>query len=98
VVVMMFVVLIGGIGTLEGPIVGVIIYFTLRELVTVVFNLSAGWYLVGLGLAAIGVMLFEPAGVWPLLRKRLGGDWLSVRRQPPATRPIGGTASDPAAV
>jgi len=98
VVVMMFVVLIGGIGTLEGPIVGVIIYFTLRELVTVVFNLSAGWYLVGLGLAAIGVMLFEPAGVWPLLRKRLGGDWLSVRRQPPATQPMGGTAGDPAAV
>jgi branched-chain amino acid transport system permease protein len=98
VVVMMFVVLIGGIGTLEGPIIGVVIYFALRELVTVVFNLSAGWYLVGLGLAAIAVMLFEPAGVWPLLRKRLGGDWLSVRRQPPAAAIPAEAAGDPTAV
>jgi branched-chain amino acid transport system permease protein len=98
VVVMMFVVLIGGIGTLEGPIVGVVIYFALRELVTVVFNLSAGWYLVGLGLAAIAVMLFEPAGVWPLFRKRLGGDWLSVRRQPPAAAIPAAAAGDPTAM
>ena len=84
VVAMMFIVIIGGIGTLEGPILGVVIYFALRELLTVAFGLTGGWYLVGLGLVAIATMLFEPAGLWPLLRARLGGDWLSVRRHPPA--------------
>src|SRR5437879_10363894 len=84
VVAMMFIVIIGGIGTLAGPIVGVVISFALRGLLTVAFGLTGGWYLVGLGIVAIGTMLFEPAGLWPLLRARLGGDWLSVRRRPPA--------------
>ena len=83
VVEMMFIVLIGGIGTLEGPVLGAVIYFALRELVTIAFGLSAGWYLVGLGTVAIATMLFEPAGLWPLLRDRLRVDWLSVRRIPP---------------
>lgn len=83
VVAMMIIVIIGGIGTLEGPILGVIIYFALREALTVVFGLSAGWYLIGLGLVAIAAILFEPDGLWPLVRGHLGGDWLSVRRDPP---------------
>ena len=32
-------------------------------------------------------MLFEPAGLWPIVRDRLGIDWLSVRRVPPAPAP-----------
>ena len=85
VVAMMFIVLIGGIGTLEGPILGTIIYFALREAVTVAFGLSAGWYLVGLGVVAIAAMLFEPAGLWPLLNRRFRIEWLTVRRRPPAS-------------
>ena len=42
VVAMMFIVIIGGIGTLEGPILGVVIYFALRELLTVAFGLTGG--------------------------------------------------------
>ena len=92
VVAMMIIVIIGGIGTLEGPIVGVIIYFTLREALTVVFGLSAGWYLIGLGSVAIVAILFEPDGLWPLIRGPLGGDWLSVRREPPAAARIAAAA------
>ncbi len=95
VVAMMIIVIIGGIGTLEGPILGVIIYFALREALTVVFGLSAGWYLIGLGLVAIAAILFEPDGLWPLVRGRLGGDWLSVRREPVA--PLRPEASAPSA-
>ena len=51
------------------------------------WGLSAGWYLVGLGMVAIATMLFEPAGLWPIVRDRLGIDWLSVRRVPPAPAP-----------
>jgi len=96
VVAMMIIVIIGGIGTLEGPIVGTIIYFALREVLTVVFGLSAGWYLIGLGLVAIAAILFEPDGLWPLIRGRLGGDWLSVRREPPTPLMIAvaGTAAE----
>jgi branched-chain amino acid transport system permease protein len=96
VVAMMFIVLIGGIGTLEGPILGTVIYFALRELVTIVWGLSAGWYLVGLGMVAIATMLFEPAGLWPIVRDRLGIDWLSVRRVPPTPPPsVAGRAAAP---
>jgi branched-chain amino acid transport system permease protein len=87
VVAMMFIVLMGGIGTLEGPILGTAIYFALRELITVVFSLSGTWYLIGLGAAAMAAMLYAPAGLWPMIRDRWGLDWLSVRRRPPVRAP-----------
>jgi branched-chain amino acid transport system permease protein len=84
VVAMMFIVLMGGIGTLEGPILGTIIYFALREIITVVFQLTGSWYLVGLGAVAMATMLYAPAGLWPLVQDRLAIEWLSVRRHPPS--------------
>jgi branched-chain amino acid transport system permease protein len=83
VVYMMFIVIIGGIGTLEGPIVGVIVFFGLREILTDQLSLSAGWYLVALGLVAVIIMLWSPRGLWPVLRDRLGLELLSVRRLSP---------------
>jgi branched-chain amino acid transport system permease protein len=83
VVYMMFIVMIGGIGTLEGPIIGAVIFFGLRELVTVQFGISAGWYLVALGTAAVIVMLWSPKGLWPPLRDRFGLEFLGVGRKAP---------------
>jgi len=83
-VIMTFVVVIGGIGTLEGPIVGTLIYFAIRQITTSVLGLPGSWYLVALGLAAILTMLFAPQGVWPLLRNRFKLDWLSVRHKAPS--------------
>jgi branched-chain amino acid transport system permease protein len=80
---MLFIVIIGGIGTLEGPIIGAIIYFALRELVTGVLLLSAGWYLVILGIVAVVTMLVAPRGLWPVISNYLGVEPLSVRRRPP---------------
>jgi branched-chain amino acid transport system permease protein len=80
---MLFIVIIGGIGTLEGPILGAIVFFALRELITGVFELSAGWYLVALGIVAVATMLLAPRGLWPLVRDYFGIELLSVRRQPP---------------
>ena len=85
VVIMLFVVIIGGIGTLMGPILGTIVYFALRELITIGLGLSAGWYLVTLGVAAVATMLFAPRGLWPLISGHLGIELLSVRRRPPAS-------------
>jgi len=79
-VVMTFVVIVGGIGTLEGPILGAAIYFALRQLLTVVFPLSGTWYLVAMGVVAVATMLLAPRGLWPVIRNRAGVDWLTVRR------------------
>lgn len=84
VVYMMFIVMIGGIGTLEGPIIGTVIFFSLRELITDQLAFSAGWYLVALGTVAVIVMLWSPRGLWPPLRDRFGLKLLAVGRTAPS--------------
>lgn len=63
-----FVVIIGGIGTIEGPILGALIYFALREWLAD----YGTWYIITLGLIAIAAMLFAPQGLWGLVAGRLG--------------------------
>ncbi|MBE0596987.1 MAG: branched-chain amino acid ABC transporter permease [Desulfuromonadales bacterium] len=63
---MIFVVVIGGIGTIEGPIIGIIIYFILREYLSD----YGTWYMITLGTVAIGVMLLVPDGIWGLIAKK----------------------------
>ncbi len=85
VVAMMFIVVIGGIGTLEGPIIGTVLYFGLREGFAAWAGVSGSWYLVAMGLVAIAVMRFAPRGLWGWARERWGWQGLSVRRaHPPA--------------
>ena len=78
---MIFIVIIGGIGTLEGPIVGTAIYYGIRELLTNVFALSGSWYLVTLGAVAVTAMLVAPRGIWPFVRDHFGIEWLSISRK-----------------
>lgn len=61
-----FIVVIGGIGTLEGPIIGTLLFFALREVLADYGTI----YLLILGLVAILVMLKAPKGVWGLIRDR----------------------------
>ncbi|MEL6564965.1 MAG: branched-chain amino acid ABC transporter permease [Pseudomonadota bacterium] len=61
-----FIVVIGGIGTLEGPIIGTLLFFALREVLADFGTI----YLMVLGLVAIVVMLQAPKGVWGLIRER----------------------------
>jgi len=61
-----FIVVIGGIGTLEGPIIGTLVFFLLRETLADFGTV----YLMVLGLVAIVVMLKAPKGVWGLVRER----------------------------
>ncbi|KQV90493.1 branched-chain amino acid ABC transporter permease [Rhizobacter sp. Root1221] len=64
VVMMMFATLIGGIGTIAGPIVGVLVWYALRELLTTAFGLQGGWYLIAMGGVAIAASLYAPRGLW----------------------------------
>ncbi|MFY2822491.1 branched-chain amino acid ABC transporter permease [Ruegeria sp. MALMAid1280] len=61
-----FIVVIGGIGTIEGPILGTIIFFILREIAAD----WGSWYLIVLGGIAVSVMLFAPKGIWGLISAR----------------------------
>ncbi len=55
---MIFIVVVGGIGTIEGPILGTAVFFVLQELLA-----DYGvWYLIALGAVAVIVMLWAPAG------------------------------------
>ncbi len=79
-----FIVVIGGIGTLEGPIVGVLVFYLLQKLLGDYGTL----YLMALGLAAILIMLLAPRGLWGLFSDRTGIQLFPVRR-----RLTGGTFS-----
>jgi hypothetical protein len=66
--VIIFIVTIGGIGRVEGPIIGTIVFFLLRE-----FLADLGTtYLIVLGIMAIAVMIFAPQGLWGFVANRFG--------------------------
>jgi branched-chain amino acid transport system permease protein len=71
---MIFMVLVGGIGTFEGPIVGAIILYLLQSYV----SNSGVWYFVMLGVIAIAVALFLPKGFWGTLQERFNLQLLPV--------------------
>jgi branched-chain amino acid transport system permease protein len=63
---MIFMVLVGGLGTFEGPILGALIFFAIQY----EFADLGAWYLIGLGLVAVAFALFLPRGVWSLTGRR----------------------------
>ncbi|MDO9134296.1 branched-chain amino acid ABC transporter permease [Hydrogenophaga sp.] len=80
----LFIVVLGGIGTLEGPILGVLVYMLLREN----FAELGAWYFIGLGLLAMAVMVAAPGGLWGWLKGRGLPPVFHVRRPMPlATEP-----------
>lgn len=64
-VLVIFIVVIGGIGSLEGPILGCILFFVLREFLA---DLGS-WYMIILGAISVGIMLLEPRGLWGILNR-----------------------------
>ena len=61
-----FIVVIGGIGTIEGPIIGTLVYFLLREFLADLGSI----YLMILGVIAIVIMLVAPKGIWGYIAQR----------------------------
>ncbi len=79
-VLVIFIVVIGGIGTLEGPILGIILFFVLREFLA---DLGS-WYMVILGTVSVVIILVEPKGLWGLIQR-----WKSVSLFPVTRRSDG---------
>ncbi|HEX9032703.1 MAG TPA: branched-chain amino acid ABC transporter permease [Streptosporangiaceae bacterium] len=64
---MAFATIIGGLGTIEGPIIGTAVYMVLQQTLAS-YN---AWYLIILGLIAITVALFARRGLWGLVDEHL---------------------------
>ena len=63
---MIVIVIIGGIGYLEGPILGAVVFFALQQ-----FLADLGtWYLMVLGLLAVFFAIVIPRGLWGLIAHR----------------------------
>jgi branched-chain amino acid transport system permease protein len=72
-----FITVIGGIGRIEGPIIGTIVFFLLRQTMADLGTL----YLMMLGAVAIVVMLKAPKGVWGYLADRYGWQTFPLERR-----------------
>ncbi|HKZ07494.1 MAG TPA: branched-chain amino acid ABC transporter permease [Methylomirabilota bacterium] len=73
----LFIVVIGGLGTLEGPLLGTLLFFAFRE----VLADYGAWYMILLGLLAVIAMLRFPQGLWGLVAARWGIHVFPVRRR-----------------
>ena len=89
---MIFITVIGGIGRVEGPIIGTVIFFVLREFLADL----ASVYLIILGVVAIGVMLKAPRGIWGYVADRFGWQLFPLSRrlvrQAPKAPPAAGSS------
>ena len=75
-VAMTFMVIIGGSGTMEGPIIGAILYVLLTQYL---YNFP-GWSMIILGLIAVVVILIVPRGIFGTINEKTGFEILSPRR------------------
>jgi branched-chain amino acid transport system permease protein len=72
-----FITVIGGIGRVEGPIIGTVMFFLLRQTLADLGSL----YLLMLGAVAIVVMLKAPKGIWGLIADRFGWQMFPLERR-----------------
>jgi branched-chain amino acid transport system permease protein len=63
---LIFITIIGGLGTIEGPIIGTLIYFVLRETT----SKYGEWYFIVLGALAIIVAIWSPSGIYGFLIRK----------------------------
>ncbi|MFK4754798.1 branched-chain amino acid ABC transporter permease [Oceanobacter antarcticus] len=71
-----FIVMIGGIGRIEGPLIGTLVYWLIDHY----FSDYGTWYLIGLGTLAILMTLYVPGGITGLAHRLTGMDVLATRR------------------
>ena len=71
-----FITVIGGIGRIEGPIIGTLVFFALRQALADLGTI----YLMMLGLVAIVTMLLAPKGIWGMVAARFGWQLFPLER------------------
>jgi branched-chain amino acid transport system permease protein len=73
---MIFMVMVGGLGTFEGPILGALVLFVIQT----EFISNGTIYLAGIGVTAIVFAIFMPQGLWGFITDRFGLRLLPVGR------------------
>lgn len=68
----------GGVGSLEGPIVGTIVFFLLREYLAI----FGTWYLILVGALSIAIVLIMSQGLCGLWRKHFSVGLLPIGHRP----------------
>lgn len=76
---MTFIVIIGGSGTIEGPIIGAIVYVILKQYL---YNFP-GLSNIFLGIIAIIIILVAPGGIMGFIKKKWNIDLFGIRRKMP---------------
>ncbi|MDR1572049.1 MAG: branched-chain amino acid ABC transporter permease [Clostridiales Family XIII bacterium] len=76
---MVFIVVIGGLGTIEGPVIGAVIYVILRQYT---YNFP-GISMIMLGVAAVAIIMLAPEGIMGAVHGRFGFRLFSTERRPP---------------
>jgi branched-chain amino acid transport system permease protein len=74
---MIFIVVMGGIGTIEGPIIGTIVFFVLQQKL----SQHGVWYLILLGSIAVLAAVWFRGGIWGTLTRRLDVRLFPVQRR-----------------
>ena len=74
---MIFTVVIGGVGTIEGPIIGTVVFFALQQ----TLSQYGSWYLILLGVIAALTTVWAKRGIWGFVKKRWGLELFPVRRR-----------------
>jgi branched-chain amino acid transport system permease protein len=96
-----FIVVIGGFGSIEGPIIGAVIYFSLQQ----TLSQYGSTYMLLLGVIAVVMATVAPHGIWGYVAKRWGLHLFPVRRRlvleqlaatPPEKAMAGGASAEPA--
>ena len=71
---MLFVSMIGGLGTVEGPIIGCVIFFALQQSL----QSYGAWYLIIFGSLAVTIAIWQPRGLWGAFRDKFHIELLPV--------------------
>jgi branched-chain amino acid transport system permease protein len=73
---MIFAVIIGGVGSIEGPIIGAVLFTVLQQ----TLSRYGAWYLVALGMVAILVTVWARRGLWGVVSDRFAFSFFPTRR------------------
>jgi len=73
---LLFIVIIGGIGTIEGPIIGSVVFVLLQQYLSE----YVGYNLIILGTVTIAVIFLAPKGIVGTFQERFKTELLPVRR------------------
>lgn len=79
---MLFMVLVGGLGSFLGPVIGAVVFFLLQEF----FGDFGAWYLAGIGVVAMLAALYAPRGIMGLIIDHFHREPLSMGKSIRITR------------